>query len=76
MLKTLSSISLLATLSLSAFAADKVTFQLDWLPAGEKAPVYVGIDKGIFAKHDLEVSINSGRGYHKTRRGYFGRGFR
>jgi NitT/TauT family transport system substrate-binding protein len=62
MLKTLSSTLLLTTLSFTTFAADKVKFQLDWLPGGDKAPVYVGIDKGIFAKYDLEVTINQGRG--------------
>ncbi|WP_117234973.1 ABC transporter substrate-binding protein [Vibrio maerlii] len=62
MLKTLSSTLLLTSLSFTALAADKVNFQLDWLPGGDKAPVYVGIDKGIFAKYDLEVSINQGRG--------------
>jgi NitT/TauT family transport system substrate-binding protein len=45
-----------------ATAADKVTYQLDWLPGGDKAPVYVGIQQGFFAAEDLEVSIASGRG--------------
>ncbi|WP_165856394.1 ABC transporter substrate-binding protein [Marinobacter sp. JSM 1782161] len=54
-----------ATLTLGAqlgFAADKVTFQLDWLPGGDKAPVYVGIEEGFFADEDLEVRVVSGRG--------------
>ena len=46
----------------AAFAADKVTFQLDWLPGGDKAPVYVGIQQGFFAAEELEVSISNGRG--------------
>ncbi|MDB1124936.1 ABC transporter substrate-binding protein [Vibrio algarum] len=62
MFKTFSSTLLLTTMSFSTLAADKVNFQLDWLPGGDKAPVYVGIDKGIFEKYDLEVSINQGRG--------------
>jgi NitT/TauT family transport system substrate-binding protein len=45
-----------------ALAADKVTFQLDWLPGGDKAPIYVCIHQGICADHDLDVSINPGRG--------------
>lgn len=54
----------LATLmaSSAAMAADKVTFQLDWLPGGDKAPVYVGIQQGFFAAEDIEVTIASGRG--------------
>lgn len=62
MFKTIRSTLLLTTLSFSTLAADKVNFQLDWLPGGDKAPVYVGIDKGIFEKYDLEVHINQGRG--------------
>ncbi|MEH6686757.1 MAG: ABC transporter substrate-binding protein [Halopseudomonas sabulinigri] len=45
-----------------AAAADEVTYQLDWLPGGDKAPVYTGIQQGFFAAEDLEVSIASGRG--------------
>lgn len=62
MFKTISSTLLLTTISFASIAADKVKFQLDWLPGGDKAPVYVGIDKGIFKKYDLEVTINQGRG--------------
>ncbi|MEH6566862.1 MAG: ABC transporter substrate-binding protein [Halopseudomonas sp.] len=45
-----------------AAAADKVTYQLDWLPGGDKAPVYTGVQQGFFADEGLEVSIASGRG--------------
>lgn len=63
-MKTTLKLSLLAGLiaSSSAMAADQVTFQLDWLPGGDKAPVYVGIQQGFFADEDLEVKIASGRG--------------
>lgn len=50
------------TASSLTLAADKVTFQLDWLPGGDKAPVYVGIQEGFFAAEGLEVSVASGRG--------------
>jgi len=30
-------------------AAQKITFQLDWLPGGDKAPIYVGLQRGFFA---------------------------
>lgn len=43
-------------------AADQVTFQLDWLPGGDKAPVYVGLAQGFFADQNLEVRISQGRG--------------
>ncbi|MGO2235125.1 hypothetical protein B6N13_18720 [Marinomonas sp. UCMA 3892] len=46
----------------AVLAADKVRFQLDWLPGGDKAPVYVGIKKGFFEEADLDVTVASGRG--------------
>jgi len=48
--------------SASSFAADKVTFQLDLLPGGDKAPVYVGVQQGFFAEQDLDVTILGGKG--------------
>lgn len=45
-----------------ALAADAVTFQLDWLPGGDKAPIFVCIHRGICAEHGLDVTINPGRG--------------
>ncbi|MBC7191829.1 ABC transporter substrate-binding protein [Marinobacter sp.] len=49
-------------ISQSVLAADQVTYQLDWLPGGDKSPVYVGVQEGFFADEGLEVSIASGRG--------------
>lgn len=46
----------------SAFGADKVTFQFDWLPGGDKAPIFVCVAKGICAKEGLDIKIASGRG--------------
>jgi NitT/TauT family transport system substrate-binding protein len=43
-------------------ALEKVTFQLDWLPGGNKAPVYVGQQLGYFRDAGLEVDISPGRG--------------
>jgi NitT/TauT family transport system substrate-binding protein len=48
--------------SLPALAADKITFQLDWLPGGDKAPIYVCIAKGFCADDGLDVTISPGRG--------------
>lgn len=52
----------LAASSVTAFAADKVTFQLDWLPGGDKAPIYVCIEKGFCAEEGIEATIAGGRG--------------
>lgn len=46
----------------SAGAADLVTFQLDWLPSGEHAPIYVCVQQGFCADADIEVAIEPGRG--------------
>ncbi|MDV6252428.1 ABC transporter substrate-binding protein [Vibrio sp. EA2] len=67
-MKTISKLNKLAlSLSLlcasgSSLAADKVTFQLDWLPGGDKAPVFVGVQQGFFAEEDLDVTILGGKG--------------
>lgn len=46
----------------SGQAADLVTFQLDWLPSGEHAPIYVCAQQGFCADADIEVKIEPGRG--------------
>ncbi len=46
----------------SASAQDKVTYHLDWLPGGDKAPIYVCISQGFCKEAGLNVSISSGRG--------------
>ena len=46
----------------SALAAESVSFLLDWLPAGDKAAVYLGVEKGLFEAEGIKVTIQSGRG--------------
>lgn len=46
----------------AALAADEVKFQLAWLPGGEKAAVYVCIERGFCEAAGLDVTIESGRG--------------
>ena len=46
----------------AASAQDKVVFQLDWLPGGDKAPIYICINRGFCKEAGLDVSISSGRG--------------
>lgn len=48
--------------SANTSAKDKITFQLDWLPGGDKAPVYVAIAKQYFAEQNIQVKISHGRG--------------
>lgn len=46
----------------AAQAAEKVTFLIDWLPAGDKAVPYLGVKGGFFAAEGLDVTIQVGRG--------------
>lgn len=48
--------------SMSCAAADSVVFQLDWLPGGDKAAVYLGVQKGYFKDEGIDVTIKPGRG--------------
>ena len=52
----------LALSATTALAGDPVTYQLDWLPGGDKAPIYVCVDQGFCADAGLDVTIASGRG--------------
>jgi NitT/TauT family transport system substrate-binding protein len=50
----------------SAFAADKVTFNLSFVPQGANANVYYAAHKGLFAAENIEVTILTGRGAADT----------
>lgn len=60
--KTLLASALVALCSNAALAADKVRWLNDWLPAGDKAVIYLGVQEGLFAAEDIEVEISSARG--------------
>lgn len=53
---------LLAFGASAAHAADSLTIQLDWLPGGDKAFVYAGVQQGFFKAEGLDVKIVPGRG--------------
>ena len=55
-------VALLVSAHAGAVAAEKITFMIDWLPSGDKAVPYLGVQKGLFAAEGLEVTIQSGRG--------------
>ncbi|QPM88820.1 ABC transporter substrate-binding protein [Pseudooceanicola algae] len=59
--------ALAATLASTAFAMpasalEEITFQLDWLPGGDKAPIYVCIEQGICEEAGFDVTVSPGRG--------------
>jgi NitT/TauT family transport system substrate-binding protein len=61
-LTALTGLALLISAAAPGSAAEKVLFMIDWLPAGDKAVPYLGVQKGLFADEGLEVTIQSGRG--------------
>ncbi len=62
LLCTLAAGAALALTALPAAALDKITYQLDWLPGGDKAPIYVCIHQGFCKDAGLEVTLEPGRG--------------
>ncbi|WP_407177262.1 ABC transporter substrate-binding protein [Bradyrhizobium sp. STM 3562] len=55
-------VTLALTFAQASRAAEPITFILDWLPAGDKAAVYLGVEKGLFEAEGIKVNIQSGRG--------------
>ncbi len=45
-----------------AQAAGKLTYMNDWLPGGDKALPFYVVQKGLFAKAGLDVSVQTARG--------------
>lgn len=75
--RTLAALSalLLAGTTLSACGGDddtgaggtkKVSLTLNWVPYGEHAPFYYGIEKGYFSDEGIELTINPGTGSGNT----------
>ena len=54
--------ALIAFSATGALALDKVTYQLDWLPGGDKSPIYICIEEGFCEEAGIEVTIEPGRG--------------
>ncbi len=59
-LAALAAAALLAPLSESARAADKISVAV--IPIGDCAPIYLGIAKGFFAKQNLEIDLSTAGG--------------
>ncbi len=53
---------LVLSLSATATAATRINFAIDWLPSGEMAPLYYGIENGLFEKAGFDVHVTVGRG--------------
>ena len=62
LIRTCSVLAMTAAFANFAWANERVNFLLDWLPSGDKAAVYLGVEKGLFAAEGLDVAIQSARG--------------
>lgn len=59
--------ALFAALSCSAAQAlDKVTYQLGWIPTGEYAPYFAGVEKGFYKDEGIELVMSRGFGSGDT----------
>ncbi len=65
LLRTLIAASLVV-LTLPAHAADKVLLQLNWLADGQKSAPFVGRERGIFTRHNIDLEIKRGFGSTDT----------
>ncbi len=45
-----------------AAAADRIAVRLDWTPWGSHAAIHLASQKGLFAKYDLDVTVDDGNG--------------
>ena len=50
------------TTSVAADTMDVVTYQLDWLPGGDKAPIYVCVQQDFCKEAGIKIVIQPGRG--------------
>ena len=46
--------------------AEKVTLTLNWVPYGEHAPFYFGLEKGFYADEGIDLEIEPGNGSGAT----------
>jgi NitT/TauT family transport system substrate-binding protein len=60
--KLIASLAFATALVGSAQAADKLIYMNDWLPGGDKAIPYYGVQRGFFAKEGLDVTVQTARG--------------
>jgi NitT/TauT family transport system substrate-binding protein len=52
--------------SMTAAAADAVSFRLNWYVVGLHAPFYYGKDRGFYKEEGIDLTINEGRGSVNT----------
>src|SRR5436305_6526266 len=65
-LAALCAASLALFAALPAYAADAVSFRLNWYLGGLHVPFYYGKERGIYAAEGIDLTINEGRGSANT----------
>lgn len=58
----LAALALLCAAGAAANAAEKLLYMNDWLPGGDKALPFYAMQKGLFSKAGLDVSVQTARG--------------
>jgi len=53
---------LISITTVAAQAAEKIVYMNDWLPGGDKALPFYAVQKGLFAKANLDVTVQTARG--------------
>ena len=54
------------SISTASFAADAVSFRLNWYLGGLHVPFYYGKERGIYTAEGIDLTINEGRGSANT----------
>src|SRR5438067_10479257 len=57
---------MLASFASPSYAADAVSFRLNWYLGGLHVPFYFGKEKGYYAAEGIDLTINEGRGSANT----------
>lgn len=58
----LAALFLLCGINVAAQGAEKLLYMNDWLPGGDKALPFYAVQKGLFAKAGLDVTVQTARG--------------
>ena len=60
------SIVALASIAAPALAQDRALLQLDWIPTGEHAAYFAGVQRGFWRENGIELSLTRGYGSGDT----------
>ena len=58
--------AVLALFATQAMAEDTATLRLNWIAYGFHTPFYLGVQKGIYKRHGIDLTIGEGKGSAST----------